>query len=116
MIKILRGRSLYLLSKGFFIPSWNEKGGKNEQLINEFTDVPAGKKTKFCRFKISQMNFNEITPHVNNTLRYPLYVCVDKLDAFLLERQGQTTGFDRNELPSKRFFKEYLLHIDPNDE
>ena len=113
--KVQRGRSLSLIMKGFFQPSWNEKGGKNQQLINEFTRVRAGKKTKFCRFKVEQMNFNEITPYINNTLRYPLYVCVDKLDEYLLKKQGQTTGFDKNDLPSKNFFKQYLLHIDPKD-
>ena len=61
------------------------------------------------------MNFNEITPYLTNTLRYPLYVCVDKLDEYLLKKQGQTTGFDKNDLPSKNFFKQYLLHIDPKD-
>ena len=115
-IRVQRGNSLMLQMKGFFLPAWNEAGGRNKQLIREFIKVPEGQITKYCRFKINQMNFNEITPYLNNTLRYPLYVCVDKLDAFLFERQGQTSGFDKRDLPSKKFFKEYLLHIDPSDE
>ena len=79
-------------------------------------NTPPDGQTKFCRFKVEQMNYNEITPYLSNVLRYPLFACVDKLDAFLMEKHGKTTGFDKSDLPSKRFFKEYLLHVDPKDE
>lgn len=37
LMKITRGKSLQLIIDGYFIPSWNEKGGRNRKLVDEIS-------------------------------------------------------------------------------
>ena len=72
-------------------------------------------KASFIRFKQKNMDYNDIIPKTQNTLKFPLYVVVDKLDQYCMQQYNKKTGY-QDDIPTKDFVKKYLLHVDPQDQ
>ena len=109
----IRSKSSELFKLGYFIMKYTERGGKNEKLLIDMEKEYD--KASFYRFKRKDMDLNQIMPLTEQTLKFPLYIIVEKQDGFLKEKfKGKTSGF-KDDIPTKQHQKMYLLHVDPID-
>ena len=104
----LKAKSSEQRKKGYLISPWQDRGGKNPELILDM-EKPYNQ-ALFYRIHESKVNYNQIIPKTKSTQKYPQYVIVDKLDKYLQLKEQKTTGM-ADHLPTKDFLKIYLLHI-----
>ena len=60
----LRRESCALIKKGYFMPRWNERGGKNSDLILDMKKPE--KESSFYRFYEKEIDYNKIVPLKKN--------------------------------------------------
>ena len=96
-----------LVSKKYFVPDWNQSGGKNAELLldSEQSDV---NKRKYWMPSISSMNWLAIVQQQKRSLKYPLARCIEILDIYMEKTMNKTTGF-KSKPCSSLHFKKYLI-------
>ena len=109
----IKSKSTELFKLGYFIMKHTERGGKNQKLLTDMEKEY--EKAEYHRFKRKDMDLNQIMPLTEQTLKFPLYIIVEKQDNFLKQNfKGKTSGF-KDDIPTKQHQKMYLLHVDPID-
>lgn len=115
-IKMTRLKKIYaeLISQGYFVPKWQESGGKNEDLLLD-TQKPE-KEQKFFLPLIDRMNWQQIKKQSKRSLKFPLARCIELLDVHMQKQQiPKKSGFASKPCSSKHF-KAYLIDCDPESE